>query len=181
MKPTPLYRNILISEEIDSNSVKVAINKIMDINYDDDLKEQDYKNWVREPIMLFINSNGGNAYDSFALADIIKTSKTPVYTVAIGWCMSGGLLIFMAGKKRFVGENATLMFHDVSGWVNDKTEGIKQELEESKRLSKMYCNIITDNSLVKQDTLDDYITRKAEWYISAKEAIDLEIAHEYYK
>lgn len=181
MKPTPLYRNILISEEIDSSSVKVAINKIMDINYDDDLKEQDYKDWVREPIMLFINSNGGNVYDSFALADIIKTSKTPVYTVAIGWCMSGGLLIFMEGKKRFVGENATLMFHDVAGWVNDKTEGMKQELEESKRLSKMYCNIITRNSLVKQDTLDDYITRKAEWFISAEEAINLKIAHEYYK
>ena len=181
MKPTPLYRNILISEEIDSSSVKVAINKIMDINYDDDLKEQDYKDWVREPIMLFINSNGGNAYDAFALADIIKTSKTPIYTIAIGWCMSGGLLIFMAGKKRFIGENATLMFHDVAGWVNDKTEGMKQELEESKRLSKMYCNIITYNSLVKQDTLDDYIIRKAEWYISAKEAIDLEIANEYYK
>ena len=131
--------------------------------------------------MLFINSNGGNAYDAFALADIIKTSKTPVYTVAIGWCMSGGLLIFMAGKKRFVGENATLMFHDVSGWVNDKTEGIKQELEESKRLSKMYCNIITCNSLVRQETLDDYITRKAEWFISAEEAINLKIAHEYYK
>ena len=128
MKPTPLYRNILISEEINSSSVKVVINRIMDINYDDDLKEQDYKNWVREPIMLFINSNGGNAYDAFALADIIKTSKTPVYTIAIGWCMSGGLLIFMAGKKRFVGENATLMFHDVASWVNDKTEGIKQEL-----------------------------------------------------
>ena len=181
MKPTPLYRNILISEEIDSSSVKVAINKIMDINYDDDLKEQDYKDWVREPIMLFINSNGGNAYDSFALADIIKTSKTPVYTIAIGWCMSGGLLIFMVGKKRFVGENATLMFHDVTGWVNDKTEGIKQELEESKRLSKMYCNIITNNSLVRQETLDDYITRKAEWFISAEEAINLKIAHEYYK
>ena len=181
MKPTPLYRNILISEEIDSGSVKIVINKIMDINYDDDLKEQDYKDWIREPIMLFINSNGGNAYDAFALADIIKTSKTPIYTIAIGWCMSGGLLIFMEGKKRFVGENATLMFHDVTGWVNDKTEGIKQELEESKRLSKMYCNIITNNSLVRQETLDDYITRKAEWFISAEEAINLKIAYEYYK
>ena len=130
MKPIPLYRNILISEEIDSSSVKAAISKIMDINYDDDLKEQDYKDWVREPIMLFINSNGGNVYDSFALADIIKTSKTPVYRVAIGWCMSGGLLIFMAGKKRFIGENATLMFHDVNSRANDKIEGLKQELEE---------------------------------------------------
>ena len=45
----------------------------------------------------------------------------------------------------------------------------------------MYCNIITNNSLVKQETLNDYITRKAEWYISAEEAINLKIAHEYYK
>ena len=181
MKPTPLYRNILISEEIDSGSVKTAISKIMDINYDDDLKEQDYKDWIREPIMLFINSGGGSVYNSFALADVIKASKTPVYTVAIGWCMSSGLLIFMAGKKRFIGENATLMFHDVNSWANDKTEGLKQELEESQRLSKMYCNMITYNSLVKQDTLNDYIIRKAEWYISAEEAINLKIAHEYYK
>lgn len=45
----------------------------------------------------------------------------------------------------------------------------------------MYCNIITNNSLVKQETLNDYITRKAEWYIPAEEAINLKIAHEYYK
>ena len=87
----------------------------------------------------------------------------------------------MAGKKRFIGENATLMFHDVNSWANDKTEGLKQELEESQRLSKMYCNMITYNSLVKQDALNDYIIRKAEWYIPAEEAINLKIAHEYYK
>ena len=45
----------------------------------------------------------------------------------------------------------------------------------------MYCNMITYNSLVKQDTLNNYIIRKAEWYISAEEAINLKIAHEYYK
>ena len=41
--------------------------------------------------------------------------------------------------------------------------------------------MITHNSLVKQETLDDYITRKADWFIPAEKAIDLEIAHEYYK
>ena len=45
----------------------------------------------------------------------------------------------------------------------------------------MYCNMITYNSLVKQDTLNDYIIRKAEWYIPVEEAINLKIAHEYYK
>ena len=87
----------------------------------------------------------------------------------------------MAGTERYVAEHATLMFHDVSGWVSDKTEGIKQEYDEAKRLSKMYCDCITETSLVKQSTLDDYITRKAEWFIPAEEAIRLKIANKYYK
>ena len=181
MKPRPMPRNILISNEIDSACVKAVIDKIMDINYDDDIKEEEVRGWVREPIYLFINSNGGNAYDALALYDIIKQSDTPVYTIALGWCMSAGLWIFMAGTERYVAEHATLMFHDVAGWVADKTEGIKQEYDEAKRLSKMYCDCITEASLVKQSTLDDYITRKAEWFIPAEEAIKLKIANKYYK
>ena len=53
-------------------------------------------------------------------------------------------------------------------------------MEEATRLSKMYCNTITSESNVTQSTLDDYITRKAEWYISAEEAIKLKIANKYY-
>lgn len=180
-KPYPMYRNLLISDEITSGSVKAIIDKIMDINYDDDIKEKEYKDWVREPIKLFINTNGGNAYDALALIDIMKHSKTPIHTIALGWCMSAGLWIFMYGRKRLVGEHATLMFHDVKGWVFDKTEGIKQELDEALRLSKMYCQSITLDTLVTQEKLDDYITRKAEWFIPAEEAIKLKIADEYYK
>lgn len=181
MKPRPMPRNILISGEIDGGCVKAAIDKIMDINYDDDLKEEDFKNWEREPICLFINSNGGNAYDALALIDIIRQSKTPVHTIALGWCMSAGLWIFMHGHKRLIGEHATLMFHDVATWVVGKTEEVKQDLHEAQRLAKMYCKSITDVSMVKQETLDDYILRKAEWYIPAGEAISNKMATEYFK
>ena len=40
---------------------------------------------------------------------------------------------------------------------------------------------IEENSLVKQDTLDDIINRKAEWYINPKEALELKLADSYYK
>lgn len=181
MKPYSMYRNILLSDEIGAASIAPVITKIMDINYDDDLKEQDIRDWKREPIYLFINSNGGNAYDAFALVDVIKCSKTPVYTVALGWCMSAGFLIFLAGHKRLIGENATLMFHAVATWIEDKTAGIQQELVECQRLTDNYCNMITSVSMVKQETLDDYITRKAEWYIPASEAVRLKLAEGYYK
>ena len=179
--PKEKERNILLSEDITASSVKNIIEKIIDINSDDDDKEEDYKNFERKPIKLFINSFGGSCYDGLALIDIIKQSKTPVHTISIGSSMSMGLWIYLAGHKRYVGEHATLMWHDVTTWIADKTEGIKQELNEVLRLSKMYCNEMINTSMVKQETLDDYINRKAEWYIPADEAIRLKLADGYYK
>lgn len=180
-KPEGKYRKILLSENITSMSVKDIIRDIMEINNDDDIKERDYKDWDRKPIKLFINSFGGSVYDGLALVDTIKQSKTPVHTISIGSSMSMGFWIYLAGHKRLVGENATLMFHDISTVVWDKTEGIKQEVKELERLQAMLSQHITSTSLVKQETLDDYITRKAEWYIPADEAIKLKLADGYYK
>ena len=180
-KPQEQYRNILLSDNIKAETVRDIITKIMDINYDDDLKASDYKDWERKPIRLFINSFGGSVYDGLALVDVIKQSKTPVHTISIGSSMSMGFWIYLAGHQRYVGEHATLMFHDITTWVWDKTESIKQELNEVLRLQKIICNEVTSTSLVKQDTLDDYITRKAEWYIPSDEAIKLKLADGYYK
>lgn len=180
-KPETKYRKILLSETINAASVKDIITKIMEINEDDDLKETDYKDWERKPIKLFINSFGGSVYDGLALVDTIEQSKTPIHTISIGSSMSMGFWIYLAGHKRYVGENATLMFHDISTVVWDKTEGIKQEVKEMERLQAMLSQHIISTSLVKQETLDDYITRKAEWYIPSEEAIKLKLADGYYK
>lgn len=109
-------------------------------------------------------------------------SKTPVHTIVLGAAMSMGIFIFISGHKRIIGEHATLMYHDVSLHpVEDKLEGIKNDLEEGVRLSDMGTKLLLDNSLVTQDKVDDYRKRKADWYISAEEAIKLKIADEYYK
>ena len=180
-KPEMHYRNIVLSENITAESVKSVLETIMQINWDDDAKEADYKDWERKPIKLFINSFGGSVYDGLSLVDVIKQSKTPVYTISIGSSMSMGFWIYLAGHKRFVGENTTLMFHDITKWVWDKTAAVKQELSEVLRLQKIICNEIVSTSMVKQETLDDYINRKAEWYIPADEAINLKLADGYYK
>ena len=174
--PNEQYRKILLSGDISDATVAIVIKTIMEINKDDDEKEVDYRNWERKPIQLFINSFGGSVYDGLALVDVIKQSKTPVHTISIGSSMSMGLWIYLAGEKRYVGENSTLMFHDISTWIWDKSETIKQELKEILRLQKMLFDEILSRSLVKQDQLDDYVTRKAEWYIPSDKAIKLKIS-----
>lgn len=180
-QPEPKERNLLLSNKISQSSVKDMIDKILEINEDDRKKESLYKNWERAPIMLYINSYGGSVYDGLALIDVIKCSKTPVHTVCVGSCMSMGFWIWIAGAKRLMGQRATLMFHDLSTVAVDKTEGIRQELNEMLRLQEMLINDITANSLVKEETLRDHIMRKAEWYIPAEDAIGLKLASGYYK
>ena len=174
-------RDLLLSDRISQGTVKDIIKDIFEINFDDDEKEEIYKDWERKPIQLFINSYGGSVYDGLALIDVIKRSKTPVHTVCIGSCMSMALWVWLSGAKRFVGESATLMFHDVSLFAYDKTEGIKQELNEMIRLQEMLVSEIVEKSMIKEETLRDYISRKAEWYIPATEAITLKLADKYYK
>lgn len=180
-RPEEKYRKILLSDNISGNTVREVMKEIMEINRDDDLKTRDYIDWERKPIKLYINSFGGSVYDGLALVDVIKQSITPVHTICIGSAMSMGLWIYLAGEKRYIGENSTLMFHDISTWIWDKSETIKQELKEILRLQKMLFEEILSRSLVKQDQLDDYVTRKAEWYIPSDKAIKLKLADGYYK
>lgn len=174
-------RELILSERISQSSVKTFIERILEINEDDREKEAVYKDWQRTPIKLFINSYGGCVYDGLALMDVIKQSKTPVHTICLGSCMSMGFWLWLAGSKRLIGQRATLMFHDLSTFAVDKTEGIQQELTEMLRLQEMMIADITSCSLVQEETLKDYILRKAEWYIPAKEALQLQLADGYYK
>ena len=179
--PEHKKRSLLLSSNISQSSVKDIITQIFEINEDDDQKELLYRDWERTPILLFLNTYGGSVYAGLALIDVIRHSKTPVHTICVGSCMSMGLWIWLAGEKRLMGERSTLMFHDLSSLVYGKTEGIKQELSEMLRLQEMLIADIAENSLVKEETLRDYVLRKAEWYIPAEEAISLKLASGYYK
>lgn len=183
-KPNPMERKLYLKENVDEKSVMPLIEAIHRINDDDAEKEKEYNGWEREPIKLYIYTYGGVCYAGFALIDAIRASKTPVHTIVLGTAMSMGIFVFNAGHKRLIGEHATLMYHDVSistGMNGEMTEGLKIELDEALRLQKMGSDFLMEYSLVEESVLKDYINRKADWYISAEEAIRLKIADAYYK
>ena len=98
--PEPRKRSILLSETISQVSARDVVRDIIDVNEDDNQKEKIYKDWKREPILIFINSFGGGVYDGIAIIDAIKQSKTPVTTICIGSCMSMALWIFLAAEYK---------------------------------------------------------------------------------
>lgn len=169
-------RKIILSGEINNSIVKEVINSILEINEYDNREEKLKEEYKREPIYLYINSFGGSVYSGLALIDVIAASKTPIYTVCIGSCMSMGLIIFISGQKRLIGKNSTIMCHGVSLGSFGKIPEIQEDLEESKRLEELLVDILVENTKIKRNKIEDVIEKRANWFISAKEALKLGVA-----
>lgn len=173
-------RTIYLTKEINSETIMPIVQQIYTWNEEDAEKEKTLKEFVRQPIRIFLNTPGGECYETNALRDAIQLSITPVYTIATGKCMSGGLHLLVVGHKRFITPAATLMFHGASGGASGKSGYCKQEYAELERLQNIYMLDIIRNSKVTDKMLGHYISNGGEWYISASEALELKLVDEYY-
>ena len=72
-------------------------------------KDRDIPVEKRKPINIYIMSFGGELYPAYALISTILASKTPVNTINMGVAMSAGLLILLAGHKRYAMKYITAM------------------------------------------------------------------------
>lgn len=94
-----IYINV-ISPEIAED-----VNKI--ITFWNTVDEENMKSYAeREPIKVFINSEGGLLDSALVIMDILKISKTPIYTINIGKVNREAFYIYMAGHKRLMYPNA---------------------------------------------------------------------------
>lgn len=70
------------------------------------------KSHHRRPINVFIrNDRGGDAYASLRIFQMIKNFHLDINTIAEGKVFSGSFLILQAGRKRFLIEGSTPIFH----------------------------------------------------------------------
>jgi ATP-dependent Clp protease protease subunit len=166
----------MLSDYVDSNSVKDLIYKIVSINMQDDYLERTIQGYKRQAIILIVNSFGGSVYDGFGLVGAIEMSATPVYTVCLGSAMSMGFIIFSAGHQRMIHELSTLMYHEVSNFVHGKMTEIAKDMEEMERLQMQYDYYILEKTKIGGHQLDNVKAAKDDWYIDAHEAVKLGIA-----
>ena len=164
-------RNISIDFDIDDSLFDVT-KQILEYNR----KDRDIPVEKRKPINIYIMSFGGELYPAYALISTILASKTPVNTINMGVAMSAGLLILLAGHKRYAMKYSTAMIHQGSGGA----QGTFSEMEEQQ---KNYRKLI--------DSMRDYILERTkievklynknkskDWFLSDKEQVDLGIVDE---
>lgn len=88
-------RKLFLSEDVNQYTIGDIVKNILQYNREDyELKPE-----ARKPILLYIASNGGEVDAGFELIDVILSSKTPVYTINLGYQYSMGFLIGLAGRS----------------------------------------------------------------------------------
>jgi len=159
--------NILyLAEQDQENNVDSIIKSILEIN--------EY-NKSSSPIKLYINSYGGDVYQFFGLIDVITASKTPVHTYTLGAAMSCGLLVALAGHKRFAYKHSTFMYHQISLGEWDVAKNLEEDLNETKRLHKLIERMVLDKTTITKKQIKDIHNHKKDWYLNADEALHYKI------
>lgn len=127
----------------------------------------------RKPVKLLLYSYGGDGAACFSLLDVIALSKTPVYTVNMGISMSAGLLILLAGHKRYCLKNSTALAHSGSGGACGTYEQTEAQMKDYKRFVETMRNYILERTEIDTKTWNKY--KNKEWYIYSDDQVKYRI------
>ena len=135
-------------------------------------------------ITLYVNTEGGEIYEMYAIQDTIDHIKKRgiiVQTVGIGQVMSAGLILLACGTKgqRYIGKRTRLMFHEVTNGVSGTFDHIKTEFSETEYLQNQYIESIV--ALTKKSTTfyKKLLQKKNNQYFTAEQAIEWGLADRY--
>jgi ATP-dependent Clp protease, protease subunit len=112
-----------------------------------------------EPMYLVVTCAGGPSGSAMGFYDTIRTLLKPkLVTVGAGDVDSSGLIIFLAGDKRFVTVHTTALLHRAGRvFNNDKrvtAEEMRAMLREDTLKDDQYASIVADRSRGKLTKLD---------------------------
>jgi ATP-dependent Clp protease, protease subunit len=130
------------------------------------------------PIMLYINSPGGVVYSGFAIYDTMRKLKSPVSTVAVGFCGSMATVLLTAGAKgqRYALPHATIHMHPTGGGAKGYTEDVRIAYKEQERLQNQVFHIIGKASGHSLEAIEEIFRRDR--FFNAVEAKDYGLVDE---
>ncbi|MCL2130766.1 MAG: ATP-dependent Clp protease proteolytic subunit [Treponema sp.] len=154
-------RTIILSGTINKDMAEKTIRQLL-------LME----NMGDDPIKIFIDSPGGDADAGYAIFDMIRFVKPPVWTIGMGLVASAAAIIQLAcpGERRVGLPNSHYLIHQPLSGIRGVATDIEIHARELEKLREKINNLISSEtgkpvSQVEKDTDRDY-------WMNAEEAIN---------
>ena len=166
-------RIFYVDYEIDEDYSLIELSKtIIRLNF----QEKDIPKEQLMPIYVFCHSYGGDLEQAFYFCDLIKSSRIPIITVAMGVTMSAGFLIFISGHKRYAFPHSQLLIHSGSATLTGTAEQIEEAQNNYKRQQESMKMLTLENTSIDEKTFQK--NSKKDWYLSGEELLKYNIADE---
>lgn len=154
-------RQILLSGEVNKALAEKIIRQLLILEADSE-----------EPIYIFIDSPGGDVDAGYAIFDMIRFVKAPVFCIGMGLVASAGALILLAAdKSRRLGlPNSHYLIHQPLSGIKGVATDIEIHAREIEKTRAKINALIAEETgkelaQVEKDTDRDY-------WMSATEALD---------
>lgn len=134
-------RQIILSGEVNKELAEKVIRQLLILESDS----------ASKPIYVYIDSPGGDVDAGFAIFDMIRFIKPPVYTIGMGLVASAGALILLAAPKNYrLGlPNSHYLIHQPLSGI----KGVATDIEiHAKEIEKIRTKI---NALIAEETGKD--------------------------
>lgn len=155
-------RQIILSGEVNKELAEKVVRQLLILESDSATK----------PIYVYIDSPGGDVDAGFAIFDMIRFIKAPVYMIGMGLVASAGALILLAAPKNYrLGlPNSHYLIHQPLSGI----KGVATDIEiHAKEIEKMRAKI---NALIAAETgKDEAVVAKdtdRDYWLSADEAAE---------
>lgn len=160
----------------------LSSHSIWVIDFDEESLQSFYEKFIRlenDPtitvISVIISSYGGDVTIMNAMRDIIKSSRKPVATIAMGKAMSAGITLLASGTKgyRFASPNSSLMFHEISTLHHGKATDLEYSAANTSQINKQIMkNFAADTNQTVKFLEEQIKSRKnTDWFLSPQEAL----------
>ena len=132
----------------------------------------------KRTLKLYINTVGGDLYETFGLIDVMRDSYHHISTIGIGAVMSAGVLIFASGKhgERYIGKNAGVMNHQHSDSIEAKMHDMKAQMKENNNCEQRCMQILRDATGYSLADVRKKFNNPSDQYLTAKQLVELKIA-----
>ena len=155
-------RQIILSGEVNKELAEKVIRQLLILESDSATK----------PIYVYIDSPGGDVDAGFAIFDMIRFIKPPVYMIGMGLVASAGALILLASPKNYrLGlPNSHYLIHQPLSGIKGVATDIEIHAKEIEKTRAKINALIAaetgkDEAAVAKDTDRDY-------WLSADEAAE---------
>ncbi len=130
----------------------------------------------RQPIVIYVMSEGGELDDMWLLIDLVQLSATPVWTVNLGLAASAAALVYLAGSRRLMMPNAKVLLHEGSARMSGDANKLLDAAADYDRDIQKMREFIMARTTIPRNLLDRH--KKDDWYLYADTCLRYGVCHQ---